>query len=80
MRLGASFAVVECVCSDAAVHQTRIEGRRRDIPGWYELTWEGAARGRDAYRPLDQPKVVVDAIDSLDANLDLVRRALFGAL
>ena len=77
-RLGARFGVVECICSDVAVHRTRLEGRRRDIPGWYELTWEGASRGREAYRPLDEPKVVVDAIDSLDQNVDRVRRALFG--
>ena len=75
-RLGARFALVECLCSDADVHRARIEGRRRDIPGWYELTWEGVQRSRDAYRPLSAPKVVLDAVDPVEDNLALVRRFL----
>jgi predicted kinase len=31
----ASFAVIECVCSDIDVHRSRVEGRQRAIPGWY---------------------------------------------
>jgi predicted kinase len=75
-RQGARFAVVECICSDVAVHRSRIEGRRREIPGWYELTWEGVGRSRDAYRPLAEPKVVLDAVDPVDDNLGVARRYL----
>ena len=77
-RHGAGFAVVECVCSDAAVHRGRVEGRRRGIPGWYELTWEAVERGRRRYEPLAGPKVVVDAIDPLAHNLEVVLRHLGG--
>ena len=66
---GAVFAVVECVCSDVDVHRGRVEGRRRDIPGWYELDWGRVERGRLLYQPLREPKVVIDAVDPPDQNL-----------
>ncbi len=68
-RYGASFAVVECVCSDVGVHRSRVDGRQREIPGWYELTWERVELGRQRYEPLPGPKVVIDAVDSVDHNL-----------
>jgi predicted kinase len=75
-RHGACFSVVECVCSDAEVHRSRVDGRIRDIPGWYELTWENVERGRSSYEPLREPKLVVDAVDDLDENLERVRHYL----
>jgi len=66
---GASFAVVECLCSDVDVHRDRVEGREREIPGWYELDWERVARGREGYQPLAEPKVVIDAVHPLSDNL-----------
>lgn len=77
-RCGAKFGVVECVCSDIGLHRSRVEGRRREIPGWYELDWEHVARGREAYEPLAEPKLVLDAADSADDNLDKVKRTLLG--
>lgn len=77
-RHGARFGVVECVCSDIDVHRSRVEGRRRDIPGWYELDWDQVVRGRELYTPLEQPKVVLDAVDSPTDNLDRVKRMLVG--
>lgn len=71
-RYRASFAVVECICSDIDVHRSRIDGRRREIPGWYELTWEWVERGRQLYEPLREPKVVIDAIEPLEHNLGVV--------
>ena len=50
-RCGARFRVIECVCSDEHVHRARIEGRDRDIPGWYELEWEKVRLGRERYVP-----------------------------
>lgn len=75
-RYRASFAVVECICSDVEVHRSRVDGRRRDIPGWYELTWESVERGRQLYEPLSEPKVVVDAIEPLEHNVSVVMRHL----
>ena len=68
----AAFAVVECTCSDTDVHRSRIDGRRRDIPGWYELDWERVERARRLYEPLAGPKVAIDAADSVEHNLALV--------
>jgi hypothetical protein len=73
---GASFAVVECTCSDIDLHRSRIEGRQRRIPGWYELEWERVARGREGYPPLAGPKVTIDAIDPVEHNLAQVRAHL----
>lgn len=75
-RYGARFLVVECLCSDLDVHRSRIEGRDRDIPGWYELDWEQVQRGRTNYAPLNEPKLLLDAVDDLATNLELVRAAL----
>jgi predicted kinase len=76
LRYGAHFGVVECLCSDEAVHRTRVEGRTRAIPGWYELTWDQVATGRARYLPLADPKVVLDAVDPLADNLERVRHEL----
>lgn len=75
-RYGAAFAVVECVCSDVGVHRGRVEGRRRDIPGWYELDWNRVEQGRSLYQPLREPKVVIDAVAPPDQNLAHVMRHL----
>jgi predicted kinase len=75
-RSAASFAVVECVCSDVAIHRSRVEGRRRDIPGWYELEWDQVERGRRRYEPLRDPKVVVDAVHPPEQNLATVMHHL----
>lgn len=75
-RHRATFAVVECVCSDIDTHRRRIEGRRRDIPGWYELDWDHVERGRRGYEPMQCPKIVVDAVDDHDDNFERVRSYL----
>ncbi len=68
-RLGARFAVVECTCSEVDVHRQRVQGRSRNIPGWYELTWERVQLGRELYVPLLEPKVEVDAVDAVEGNV-----------
>jgi len=37
--VGATFVVITTECSDRAAHRSRIVGRQRLIPGWYELRW-----------------------------------------
>jgi predicted kinase len=73
---GATFSVIECVCSDPAVLRGRMEGRDRSIPGWYELTWTAVERSHVNYAPLADPKVVIDSITPLAENLARVRTHL----
>jgi hypothetical protein len=65
---GASCLVVMTECSDPALHRSRIEGRRRAIPGWYELDWEHVARARSEWEPLDGVDVVLDATSTVAQN------------
>ena len=73
---GAQFHVVECVCSDAGIHRSRVEGRIRGIPGWYELEWSHVERSRTTYEPVGHQKLVVDAVDPIAVNLAHVRAHL----
>jgi predicted kinase len=75
-RYGATFHVVECVCSDLAVLRERVVGRVRSIPDWYELSWENVERSRANYIRLADPKLVIDAIEPFDENLARVREYL----
>ncbi len=69
-RTGAGLFVIECFCEDARLHRQRIEHRRREIPGWYELTWERVQGSRQNYRPLRfEPKLVLSAHDPIDVNV-----------
>jgi predicted kinase len=43
-RHGARSIVVALECTDDVVLRNRVEGRRRGIPGWAELTWEDVSR------------------------------------
>jgi predicted kinase len=62
---GARFSVIECRCSDEETHRSRIEGRQRNIPGWYERV----ALGRSLYPPVSEPKLLLDAVDPLTENV-----------
>jgi predicted kinase len=73
----ARFTVVECCCSDIEQHLARVSGRRRDIPGWYELSCDDVTRSRKNYEPLRvDDKVTIDAVDPLEENLSRVLNAI----
>ena len=78
-RNEARLSVVECVCSDPPLQLARIAGRNRQIPGWYELTSSDVERSRARYQPLPDPKVVVDSVNPLSANVEIVLRSIRGA-
>jgi predicted kinase len=40
----ADFLLISTRCSDQTLHRSRIEGRARRIPNWYELDWEQVER------------------------------------
>lgn len=74
----AGSVVVWCECSNAGVHQSRLVGRARNIPGWHELTWEpvGAARKSKTLERPDDVDLVLDATDDWDANVTRLRQSL----
>jgi predicted kinase len=66
--------VIECICTDARLHRGRLEGRRRDISGWYELTWDDVEDARARYEawpddPGSDGRLVLDAVNPLDDNI-----------
>ena len=46
---GAARLVVMTSCADVDLHRSRVEGRSRGIPNWYELDWEHVARSRASW-------------------------------
>jgi len=73
---GARSFVVMTACSDAQLHRSRIEGRRRGIPGWYELDWDHVARARNEWEILDDVDVVLEATTPVGQNAAQLRDAL----
>lgn len=69
----AGWYVIECVCSDSDTHRSRMDGRRRGIPGWPELTWGEVERVRGYFVPWTESRLTLDAVHPLTDN---VMRAL----
>jgi hypothetical protein len=74
---GVPLVVVATRCTDAAVHRSRIEGRQRLIPNWYELDWDHVERSLATWlQPdgvdlcLDTSQAWEDTILSLNALFD----------
>jgi adenylate kinase family enzyme len=64
----ARLYLIECVCSDEAVHRARIEGRVRGIPGWHEVGWDHVERMRAETTPPTSDRLTVDAIEPVEDN------------
>lgn len=71
-QYGAEWRVVECICSDEAVHQARLAHRQRNIPGWHELEWAEVERVRGYYAPWTEPYLIVDTLMPLAYNIEQV--------
>lgn len=71
-RCTAGWAVIECICSDAAIHRSRLENRQRNIPGWHELDWAEVARVATYYAPWQDGRLVLDAVEPFEHNLSKV--------
>jgi predicted kinase len=65
---GAPCLVVMTTCADADVHRSRVEGRQRQIPGWYELAWDHVERSRSSWVPPVGVDLVLEATDPLDGT------------
>ena len=71
-KYGAEWLVVECVCSDENIHRRRLRNRQRGIPGWHELDWADVESVKSYFVPWDEPRLIVDAIHSIDENLKMM--------
>lgn len=68
-QAGGCVVAVEWICSDEQIHRSRIEGRQRNIPGWHEIDWAHIEFMRQMTKPLTVPRLTLDAIVPLKANL-----------
>lgn len=64
-----TLVVIECVCTDGALHRQRIGGRVRNIPGWHEVGWDHVQRMKSEMAALRSERLVLDAVNLLDDNL-----------
>lgn len=69
---GSRLSLVVCISSDEQTHRSRVEGRVRGIPGWHEIGWDHVQFMRAEYPPLTLPHLTLDAVDSIEHNLDTV--------
>jgi predicted kinase len=63
------FVMIATECSDRALHRSRIEGRQRSIPNWYEVGWSSVERSLDEWEQPEGADLHLDAADSWDANV-----------
>jgi predicted kinase len=75
----AGWQVIECVCSDEALHRKALAARQRGIPGWYELGWEEVERVRGYYEPWQEECLVLDMVNPLPDNIQVVLAYLLQA-
>ncbi|MDN3649586.1 AAA family ATPase [Reinekea marina] len=61
---------IECICSDKAEHKRRIESRKRNIKGWYELSWVDVVEISTKYTPLISSRLILDTIQSKSVLLE----------
>jgi predicted kinase len=77
---GAGSLVVMTTCVDVTMHRSRVEGRRRQIPNWYELEWAHVERARSTWVSPSGVDLVLEAGDPLDDNGDRLRQSVAVAL
>ncbi len=74
----AACLVVMTSCDDVNLHRSRVEGRRRGIPNWYELDWEHVAQSRASWVAPEGVDVALDAGESVAHNAARLREAIAG--
>jgi len=66
---GAQWRVIECICSDTVLHRKRLDGRKRGIPGWYELEWDQVETVKSHFVEWEETRLILDAADPFEKNL-----------
>lgn len=67
-REDSRMVMIATQCSDRALHRSRIEGRQRSIPNWYEIGWSSVERSLDAWEQPEGAELYLDAADPWYAN------------
>lgn len=75
-RHGTTLKIVECVCSDLALHRQRLESRKRNLPGLREPTWPEVEQRRATFVPWPEPRLLIDTVRPLETLLAQVRQYL----
>ena len=68
-QYGADWRVIECVCSDQAMHRARLGSRKRNIPGWHELTWSDVEKVKQYYAVWEEEHLILDMVNPFEENL-----------
>lgn len=72
----AHMLLVLTQCGDPDVHRSRVEGRKRLIPNWYELDWDRVDQARDAWEPFEGVDLVLEAMEPPEENTAQLRAVL----
>lgn len=65
---GGQLVVILTECADLEVHRSRVEGRDRAIPDWYELDWDHVQLSRAGWEAPDRVDLRLQATDTLQRN------------
>jgi predicted kinase len=68
-KYAAEWRVIECLCSDEALHRARLSTRQRQIPGWHELEWSEVEHVKSYFAVWDEPHLILDTINPFDQIL-----------
>jgi 8-oxo-dGTP pyrophosphatase MutT (NUDIX family)/predicted kinase len=69
---GARFLVIMTECSDRELHRSRVEGRERGIPGWYELDWSHVEQSRERWDPIIGVDLTLDSANPLSTIREIL--------
>ena len=72
-RHGTTIRVIECICSDEAIHRARLVGRDRGLEPYPEPSWDVVLDRAAEWVPWPEERLVLDAVDPLEEN---ARRAI----
>lgn len=68
--LGATCVVVECICSDVALHERRVKSRHES--GVSAISWQRVLEDAKTYEPAREPDYVADAVLPLQQHVHAV--------
>jgi predicted kinase len=75
----AGWYVVECTCSDMALHRESLLCRERGIPDWPEVDWSEVERVQRYFAPWQEERLILDASCPMTTNIDRALRYVLRA-